>query len=126
LGLPAIYNPEITYEFTPTGNGQSGTLYAEVSGLGLPPYFLYGAETNPPPGSGQPFLANWWFNGRHGQIKMSTDFPVIAFGTPDEILYTSKASLVGRLIGGNTYSNFSTLSLRGVYQSAQMIVTVNP
>jgi hypothetical protein len=57
---------------------------------------------------------------------MSTDFPNIAFGTADETLYTSKLSLLGKLIGGNAYSNFSTLALPGVYSNAQMTVTVTP
>ncbi len=51
MGLPAFYNPGLVYEFTPNGGGPSGSLYAEVSGLGLPPYFLYGTETNPAAGS---------------------------------------------------------------------------
>ncbi|MBV8359799.1 MAG: hypothetical protein JO189_17960 [Deltaproteobacteria bacterium] len=123
LGLPALYNSALAYEFTPNSDGSSGTLYAEVSGDRLAPYFLYGTETNPS-GGGAPFLANWWYNGCRGIIKMSTDFPDIAFGTALETLYTSKVSLLGKLIGGNTYSNFSILALHGVYSNAQMTVTL--
>jgi hypothetical protein len=97
LGLPALYNPALAYEFTPNSDDSFGTLYAEISGDELPPYFLYGTETNPPPGTEAPFLANWWYNGRFGVIEMATIFPDIAFGTADETLYTSKSSLLGRL-----------------------------
>jgi len=38
-------------------------------------------------------------------------------------LYTSNISLLGNLIDGNTDSNFSILSVRGVYPAATMTVT---
>jgi hypothetical protein len=56
-------------------------------------------------------------------MKQSTSFPVISFGIATVTLYTSKTSLLGNLIGGNTDSNFSFLSVRGVYPGATMTVT---
>jgi hypothetical protein len=94
-----------------------------AAGEELPAYFLFGTETDPPPNSQQSFLANWWFTGPEGRMKQSTSFPVISFGTAAVTLYTSNTSLLGNLIGGNTDSNFTFLSVRGVYPAATMTVT---
>ena len=59
-------------------------------------------------------------------MKQSTSFPVISFGTAAVTLYTSNTSLLGNLIGGNTASNFSFLSVRGVYPTATMTVSFKP
>jgi hypothetical protein len=122
-GLPAVFDPQLTYEYTPDPIGTSGELYVVAAGQGLPAYCLFGTETDPPPNSQQSFLANWWFTGDGTKIKQSTSFPVISFGTAAVTLYTSNTSLLGNLIGGNTASNFSFLSVRGVYPAATMTVT---
>jgi hypothetical protein len=96
-----------------------------AAGEELPAYFVFGTETDPPPNSQQSFLANWWFSGDGGKMKQSTSFPVISFGTATVTLYTSKNSPLGDLIGGNTDSNFSILSVRGVYPAATMKVTLS-
>jgi hypothetical protein len=126
-GLPAVFDPQLTYEYTPTeAGGASGELYVTASGQGLPAYFLFGTENDPPPNSQQKFLANWWFSGNGVKMKQSTSFPVISFGTAAVTLYTSNTSLLGKLIGGNTDSNFSFLSVRGVYPAATMTVSFKP
>jgi hypothetical protein len=56
-------------------------------------------------------------------MKQSTSFPVISFGTAAVTLYTSKNSPLGDLIGGNSDSDFTFLSVRGVYPAATMTVT---
>lgn len=122
-GLPAIFDPQLTYQYTPDSSGSSGDLYVTAGGAELPAYFLFGSETDPPPNSQQTFLANWWFTGDAGRMKQSTSFPVISFGTAAVTLYTSNASLLGNLIGGNTDSDFPILSVRGVYPAATMTVT---
>ena len=122
-GLPAVFDPELAYEYTPGPTETSGELYVAASGQGLPAYFLFGTENEPPPNSQQSFLANWWFTGHGGKMKQSTSFPVISFGTAAVTLYTSNTSLLGNLIGGNTASNFSFLSVRGVYPTATMTVS---
>ena len=125
-GLPAVFDPQLTYEYTPVeAAGASGQLYVTAAGEELPAYFLFGTETDPPPNSQQSFLANWWFTGDAGKIKQSTSFPVISFGTAAITLYTSKNSPLGDLIGGNTDSDFSILSVRGVYPAATMNVTLS-
>lgn len=124
VGLPAFFDPTITYEFTYNLTGKAGELYVEAAGEGLPAYFLSGTETDPA-GAGFDFKANWWFKGPAGIIKQASDFPNIAFGTASVSLHTSRSSLLGRLIGGNTDADFHFLPLRGVYASAHMDVTVS-
>jgi len=71
--------------------------------------------------SAQPFVANWW-NGAGAPIRQQTTFPAISFGVAKVTLYTSKASPLGQLTGGNAYSSFGALSLRGVYSLARIVV----
>ena len=126
-GLPAEYDPRLTYQFTApvTANGD---LYVAVDGQSTPPYFIYGPETAPPPNSATVFLANWWYSPKSifgsGRMRQQTLFPAISFGTSAVTFYTSSTSLLGNLIGGNTFSNLSVLALRGVYPNAHMEVTV--
>jgi hypothetical protein len=122
-GLPAVFDTELAYEYTPGPMETSGELYVAASGQGLPGYFLFGTENDPPPNPQQTFLANWWFTGNGVKMKQSTLFPVISFGSAAVTLYTSNTSLLGNLIGGNTASNFSFLSVRGVYRTATMTVS---
>jgi hypothetical protein len=124
-GLPAVFDPQLTYEYTSDPSGLSGALYVTAAGEELPSYFLFGTETEPPPNSRQTFLANWWFTAPEGRMKQSTLFPVISFGTAAVSLYTSNVSLLGKLIGGNTDGSFSILSVRGVYPAATMTVSFN-
>lgn len=123
-GLPAIFDPQLIYEYTPDSSGLSGELYVTAAGEDLPSYFLFGTETEPPPNSQQTFLANWWFTGPEGRMKQSTLFPAISFGAASVSLYTSNVSLLGKLIGGNADANFSMLSVRGVYPAAVMTVSL--
>lgn len=123
-GLPAIFDPHLTYEYTLDASGFSGELYVSAAGVELPSYFLFGTGSEPPPNSQQTFLANWRFTGPFAQIKQSTLLPVIAFGTAAVSLYTSNVSSLGKLIGANTNGNFSILSVRGVYPHAIMTVSL--
>ncbi len=122
-GMPATLDLQISYEYTPNGSG-GGALYGAVSPREFGPYFLYGTETEPPPNSAQPFVANWWY-GANAAIRQQTTFPAISFGASNVTLYTSKASPLGQLIGGNAYSSFSLLALRGVYSVAKMVVSAS-
>jgi hypothetical protein len=122
-GLPAVFDPQLTYEYTPAPDGLSGEFYMSAAGEELPSYFLFGAAAEPPPNSQQSFLANWWFTGPEGRMKQSTLFPAIEFGTATVSLFTSHVSLLGKLIGCNTDGNFSILNVRGVYPAATMTVS---
>jgi len=123
-GLPVIFDPTLTYEFTYDSTGKSGELYVEGEGLGLPGYFLTGTETDPT-GGGSDFKANWWYKGFAGVIKQASDFPNIAFGAANVSLHTSRESALGKLIGGNTDADFHFLRVRGVYATAHMDVTIS-
>lgn len=120
-GVPASLDPQIAYEYAPHDSA-SGTLYGAVSPREFGPFFLYGTETNPPANSGQNYIANWWF-GANAAIRQQTTFPTISFGASNVALYTSAASPLGQLVGGNVYSGFTLLALRGVYALARMVVT---
>jgi hypothetical protein len=124
VGLPAIFDPTITYEFTYDSTGKSGELYVEAEGAGLPAYFLTGAETDPT-GGGSDFKANWWYKGFAGVIKQASDFPNISFGSANVSLHTSREGFLGKLIDGNTDADFHFLPVRGVYTSAHMDVTTS-
>lgn len=123
-GAPAQFDPAITYQYTLGTDGVSGTLYGAAPNPGVPAYFLYGPETEPPPNSAQLFIANWWF-GAHSVVKEATTLPAISFGTSGVAFYTSKSSVLGALIGGNSYSAFTALSLHGEYDTGTMIVGVS-
>jgi hypothetical protein len=57
-------------------------------------------------------------------MRQQTLFPQISFGTSGVTLYTSVDSVVGKLIAGNTFNDYSVLALRGVYPAAHMEVTI--
>ena len=58
------------------------TLYVAAPDQGLPAYFLFGTENEPPPNSQQKFLANWCFAGRGARIQQSTSFRPFLSGPP--------------------------------------------
>jgi hypothetical protein len=126
IGVPASYDPTITYEYTPDGQGKGGVLYGAVPNANVPAYFFYGQETEPQPNTQRVFTANWWNGtGDPTRVRQQTTFPAISFGTANVTLYTSAFSALGQLIAGNVYGNFSMLGSRGVYASAEMIVSAS-
>jgi hypothetical protein len=122
-GVPAVLDPNLTYQFTYDSTGKAGTIYVEAQGDDLPPYFIFGTETDPT-APGYDFKANWWYANGDAKVKQASDFPNIAFGTSSAGLYTDKNSMLGQLIGGNSDTDFHLLPLRGVYPAAHMVVTV--
>ena len=58
-------------------------------------------------------------------MRQQTLFPAIRFGTAAVTFYTAADSDPGKLIGGNTFSRFSVLALRGVPPPAHMEVAVS-
>jgi len=127
-GLPAEYDPQLSYEYSGSTTG-NGNLYVAAGAPGVAPYTIYGPETAPAANSAVVFLANWWYAPRTRpgvvQMRQQTLFPQISFGTSGVTLYTSKESLLGTLIAGNTFNDYSVLALRGVYPAAHMEVTVS-
>lgn len=76
LGVDAQKVKKLSYSLV--GNALSVT----VPKPGDPKLALGGTVTpsSTPVGS---FLANWWFDGEHGRVKMATNVPTIAIGTAD-------------------------------------------
>jgi hypothetical protein len=62
-------------------------------------------------------LSDW----QHIKAALPTRRAALAYARRE--VYTSNTSLLGNLIGGNTDSNFTFLSMRGVYPAATMTVT---
>ena len=122
-GVPAMFDPTLTYQFTYDSTGKAGELYVEAESFGLPAYFIAGTETDPT-APGSDFKANWWYFNKGAIVKQAADYPGIAFGTASVTFYTNKNSFLGKLIGGNTDSDFHFLPLRGIYPTAHMQVTV--
>lgn len=120
-GLPAVYNRELVAEDPAV---RPGEVYISIFGESLTPYSITGQVADPamPP---FPFLANWWYSGKAGRIRMSTDIPAIAFGPAGLVFHTSSSSFVGTLIGGNRDADFPWYNVRGVFGSARMTVTTN-
>jgi len=123
-GVPALFDPTFTYQFTYDTTGTAGEIYVKAEGFGAPAYFISGTETDPTT-PGFDFKANWWFAGSKGTVKQASDFPDIAFGTANITLHTDRTSMLGQLIGGNTDADFHYLPVRGKYASAHMDVIVS-
>lgn len=123
-GVPALYDPSLTYQFTYDSTGKAGELYVEVESSGLPAYFLSGTEIDPT-APGSVFDANWWYATPRTVVKQASHFPDIAFGSPSVTLTTDRTSDLGKLIGGNTDSDFHLFPVRGIYPSAHMEVSVS-
>jgi hypothetical protein len=121
-GQPAVLDENLRYEFSPDASG-NGEIYATVSPAAQPAWFLTGTAGPPPPG-GAPTVANWWFNGSRGVVKVATSIPSISYGPASFLLHTSKSGLLGSLIGGNTYGAFVFFNARGAFSAAGLTVTV--
>jgi hypothetical protein len=122
-GLPAILDRSLTTEFSPDSTG-NGEVYAAVSPGIQPAWFLTGTAGPPPPG-GAPVVANWWFNVGHSVLKMATSIPSISYGPANLVLHTSRLSVLGALIGGNTDASFVLFSGRGVFDAGSLTVTLH-
>ena len=120
LGLAVGLDPLLAYEF----NSATGEVYVAVAPPGVPAYFLSGSASNPPSG-GDPVTANWWAQTRRGTLKMATSIPAISYGFPTStVLHTSRASLLGGIIGGNTDASFPFFNARGKFTSGTFSVAV--
>jgi hypothetical protein len=118
-GQPAEFDPHLAFEL----NSSSGEIYAAVSPGAQPAWFLAGSAAAPVPPA-VPTVANWWFNGSRGVVKVTTSIPSISYGQAAFSLHTSMSSLIATLIGGNTYSSFVFFNGRGVFTDAQLTITV--
>ncbi|MEO5883589.1 MAG: hypothetical protein ABIQ06_14315 [Caldimonas sp.] len=121
FGLPARLDPKMVYEVNPAA--ASLELFIQVHGLEGQSHFLHGSVADPQPGTEFPFLANWWFTGGAGRMRMSTQIPAFGAGPADVALYTARASDLGAVLAANR-TVFPLLSLRGKFSHAVMTVTL--
>jgi hypothetical protein len=103
----------MAYEFTVDATDHSGQLYVTVSPPGLAAWFETETSSDPPPNSGAPVVANWWFNGPFATAKLSTSIGSTSHGPAATTVYASKLSLLGTLFGGNVDNNFPFLKRAG-------------
>jgi len=83
LGLPVRLDPKLVYEVNPAASALE--LYVQVDAIAGATYFLHGSVTEPAPGAQFPFLANWYYSGRVGRLRMSTQIPAFAAGPADRL-----------------------------------------
>lgn len=123
-GVPAALDTDLTYEFSPpTGTSE---LYVAITPpeKHAPNWFLEGTVTTPQIPS--PFLANWWYLSKPGEVKMATTIPLINFDFTSNVrFHTSRNNVIGKLLGGTRIDHFP-LSFRGQFKHAEMIVTLRP
>jgi hypothetical protein len=62
----------LVYEFTPQAGGQTGELCVAVAPTDASVYLLAGTASPPPPNRAAPVVANCWYNGAAGVVKVST------------------------------------------------------
>ena len=122
FGLPARLDPKMVYEVNPAAAALE--LFVQVDAIGSAPYFLHGSVVDPAPGQVFPFLANWWYSGRAGRMKMSTAIPAFGAAQADVALYTARDSTLGRTLNANR-TGFPLLSVRGKFAYAVMTVTLS-
>jgi hypothetical protein len=72
-GMPVVFNPSLAVEDPAV---RPGHVYISVSGENMTPYFMTG-NVSDPGGTPFPFLANWWYSGKTGRVRMSTNIPGI-------------------------------------------------
>jgi hypothetical protein len=93
-------------------------LTIDVTAPGGSAYQLDGAAALP--GSAPVrFMANWWFDGKHGRVLMRTDFPQIRFSDATVTLTTAANSDLAALIGGPSLQ-FAILDSYNAFDSALM------
>lgn len=117
-GLDTGNDQQLSFLFTPAGG--DGPFASDVIAAQSPPYSLDG-EAQEPPAAPVTFVANWWSNGKHGVVRMHSDFPAINFSTASVTLTTPANSELAVLIGG-TSMQFALLDSYNGFESAWMEV----
>lgn len=107
--------------YTWQANGGTGPLPIDVSAASFPTVSLRGNATTP--SDQESFVANWYADGKHGQLRMHTSFPVILFGGATLVLNVPAGSELATLIGG-TSLGFVPLNSHNAWASADMEATL--
>ena len=117
-GVGAQLVTTIDYDFDPAED----SLFVMVPMPGSPRLALSGA-VHPSPFPSGSFLANWWQQTEAGNVKMSTNVPVIHIGGADLTLTTHPGGSLGQLIGGGS-TGFPLLQQFNIFGSAHMEVSL--
>lgn len=117
-GLKTGNDQQLSFAFTPAGG--AGPFASDVGASQTPVYSLDG-QAQEPPVNPVPFVANWWSDGQHGQVRMHSDFPAISFSSAVVTLTTPANSELAALIGG-TSMQFALLDSYNGFESALMEV----
>jgi hypothetical protein len=89
-----------------------------VTALGSASYAALGQGSTP---SASPvvFVANWFFDGPQGTVRMHTAFPAIRFGSANTVLTPTPPTELAALIGSATLT-FDVLDSYNMWSSASM------
>lgn len=122
LGVGAQHVQNLDYGYVQSLAGNSVPFSVNVPRPGDPTLSLGGTVVRSDGPSGS-FVANWWQNGRRGNVKMNTDVPSIYIGSANLALTTNADNELGRLVGGAS-TGFPILQQFNTFPDAQMDVTV--
>lgn len=117
-GVGAQLVPTIDYDFDPGDN----SLFVLVPMPGSPRLAVSGS-VQPSPFPAGSFLANWWQQTEAGNVKMSTNVPLINIGGADLTLTTNANGPLGRLIGAGS-TGFPLLQQFNTFGGARMEVSI--
>jgi len=124
LGVGAQHVQNIAYGYVPGLAGSPAPFLVDVPRPGDPTLSLSGRVTRSETPSGS-FVANWWQNGRCGNVKMNTDVPAIYIGSADVTLTTDSDNELGLLIAGGS-TGFPVLQQFNTFSTAHMQAAVAP
>ena len=117
-GVNAQHVPTIDYYYDADNN----TLFVRIPRPGTPGLVLSGS-VQPSPFPAGSFLANWWQQTQAGNVKMSTNVPVINIGGADLTLTTNPNGPLGQLIGGGS-TGFPLVQQFNTFTGAHMEVSI--
>jgi len=124
IGVAAQHVENIAYGYVSGLAGSPGPFFVELPRPGDPTFSISGTVTRSETPSGS-FVANWWQNGRRGNVKMTTNVPAIYVGSASLTLTTDPNNELGLLIGGVS-TGFPLLQQFNTFSTAHMDVAVAP
>ncbi len=120
-GMPVLVDSDLVKE------DATPQLYVEVSPEEKAGWSITGTQTNNAFLT-MHFLANWWYKGPQGIVKMPTDIPSITFKGAQATVITRSSSTLGRVLQGTSYSQFGArpfdFNVRGEFGVGVMNTTV--
>lgn len=122
FGVGAQHVQNIEYGYVQSVAGSAVPFSVNVPRPGDPTLLLGGTvmRSDVPSGS---FVANWWQNGRRGNVKMNTNVPSIYVGSANLTLTTDADNELAQLIGSAS-TGFPILQQFNTFAGAHMDVTL--